>query len=161
MIHSLDFKPDNTVYINFQMLGVIADYEEKLQGLLIGLTFLRLIKFLEIPEFSGVTAKSIMDTMMHRSFIAFVTIFILVLVSFTITFHLSFGLDVLGPRDMEHSLLYLISLIFGGADPSVVESNKIFGMIIYLTFTFFTVFYSHEYVHCRDFRCVCCSFKRT
>lgn len=43
------------------LVGLLADWEQKIGALLIGALLLRSIKFLEIPEFSGVTVRSILQ----------------------------------------------------------------------------------------------------
>jgi len=98
------------------------------------MAFLRFVKFLQIPEFSGATIRSILDTIINKSFISFIVIFIFVIISFALAFHLAFGVYIFELRDLENSFVTLLGFVFGNVTTDFVSQNRIFGptlLIIY------------------------------
>lgn len=112
--------------------------------------------------------------MANKSFVAFVAIFIFVIVSFGLAFHLAFGLSVFEFRDIERSFITLVDFTFGDISANFEERHRFFGPAFFLVFTFgssfiLTVIYNFldgtnfllEYVYCCYIRCLCWCTQRT
>ena len=74
--------------------------------------------------------------MKNKSFIAFISIFLFVIIAFGLAFHLSFGLSVFGFRDFERSFLTAIEFAFGNIDSEFENQHRIMGPFFLLIFTF-------------------------
>jgi len=91
-----------------------------------------------IPEFSGVTTRAIIDTMINKSFVAFVGVFLFIIISFAVTYHLAFGNDLFDNRDIERSVLKMLRMIFGEFDYQALEdNNRVFGPLLFSAFMIF------------------------
>jgi len=63
--------------------------------------------------------------------------FLFVLLSFAITYYLAFP-DIFDMRDLGHSFIYVVSMIFGVFDfPPLENSNRFFGPVLWLFFVLF------------------------
>jgi hypothetical protein len=61
LVNGLNFKPLNFEYISYHLAASVIDNEQDITAAFITLIFLRALKFLIIPEFSGVTVRAIID----------------------------------------------------------------------------------------------------
>ena len=68
--------------------------------------------------------------------VAFISIFLFVIVAFGLAFHLAFGLAVFEYRDFEYSFLSLVSFVFGNPETEFSSQHRIMGPIYLLVFTF-------------------------
>jgi len=67
-LQMLDFSLKQTQYLPMQLISQIVVSEQSLMSPFIVLVFLRSLKFLRILNSTGVTSKSVLDTLQHKSF---------------------------------------------------------------------------------------------
>jgi len=135
----LDLQPLTSAYVPFQLLATMVAYEQYLYGLLIIIAYLRALKFLKIPPFTGPATQSILDTMQARSFLVFCAFFIFVLISYALGYQIAFGLGIQRISSLGNSFMSLIRTIFGDFDfPSMAASHPAFGPIYFVLYNMFT-----------------------
>jgi len=139
MISETDLHPPGDKFTNLQSMAFIFAYEQDLFALWLTMNWLRLLKFLRIPTFSGPLTQSIMDTLSSSTVFVFVLIIFYIVLTFALSYHIAFGLDIPDYKDYGTSLMSLFQFLFGNWDYSILfNSNKVFGPILYMIFIVFT-----------------------
>lgn len=90
----IEFTPTSENFSNFQALAFIMSYEQDLFGFFSIICWLRLLKYLRLPEFSGPVVQSVIDTITEPTVLVFFAIILYVLFSFSVGFNLAFGPEV-------------------------------------------------------------------
>jgi len=120
-------------------MAFIFAYQQDLFALWLTMNWLRLLKFLRIPPFSGPLTQSIMDTLSSSTVFVFVLIIFYIVLTFALSYHIAFGLDLPDYKDYGTSLMSLFQFLFGNWDyPTLFNSNKVFGPILFMLFIVFT-----------------------
>jgi hypothetical protein len=139
MISELNLHPNGDEFSNFQSMAFIFAYQQDLFALWLTMNWLRLLKFLRIPPFSGPLTQSIMDTLSSSTVFVFVLIIFYIVLTFALSYHIAFGLDLPDYKDYGTSLMSLFQFLFGNWDyPTLFNSNKVFGPILFMLFIVFT-----------------------
>jgi len=117
------------------------DYQQDLLSMFLLMNWLRMLKFFRIPEFTGPTVQSIMDTLQAKDVIIFETIIIYIVLTFSITFHIAFGPDVVDYSNFGLSLIAIFLAIFGSHDLGPLQtSNRLFGPLLFVILLLFLLF---------------------
>ena len=129
----------NGPYINFNTVADSFDNERILLSILVVLCYLRGLKLLRIPPFSGPVVQSVMDTLRSDKVIVFLMLFILIIFSFSLAFSLAFGAEIYGYRTIGASFLTLLRTAFGDFDfEPLAQANYLLGPILFVFFIIFT-----------------------
>jgi len=97
-----------------------------------------LLKFLKIMPITGPATQSIIGTMRNPSFIVFIGVYVFVLLSFSIAFHLGFGTFIIDLKNYGSTIMAMFRMALGDFDyDSLNDANKIFGPLFFITFMFF------------------------
>ena len=92
--NSLNLNVSPSQYLNLQTVTTAANYEHDLLSLFILMNWLRLLKFLRIPKFTGPITQSVMDTLTSTAVLVFVAIVFYIVLIFSIAYHIAFGPDI-------------------------------------------------------------------
>jgi len=93
---------------------------------------------LRIPPFTGPVTQSIMDSIKARTVLVFLTLFILIIFSYSLAFSLAFGADLYDYRTISASFVTLIRMAFGDINyDELAAANYVLGPILFITFVFF------------------------
>jgi hypothetical protein len=122
-----------------QELAVQTIIQRDLLGLFASLCWLRVLKYLRIPPYTGATVQSLMDTVRSTSVVIFVVIIIYIMLSFSWTFHVSFGASIDSYKFFPSTLLTLARMLFGDFDYEVIAaSSRAYGPLLLIAFLAFT-----------------------
>jgi len=135
------YNPAPHVYVDFQNIASILAYEQDLLSFFVMMNWLRLLKFLRIPPFTGPVVQSIMDTLQASRVIIFEFIILYTVIISSFTYHVAFGPDLNFYANYGQSFLSLFQVVFGNTDYTDLEaSNKVFGPLLFLFFMLFVIF---------------------
>jgi len=124
--------------LDTQSLGDRFVIEKAIFAIVLLLCFLRGLKLLRIPPFTGPVTQSIMDSVKARTVLVFLTLFVLIIFSYSLAFSLAFGAELYDYRNIGSSFITLIRMAFGDINYDELEqANYVLGPILFITFVFF------------------------
>jgi hypothetical protein len=135
ILSKLNTAPSSDEYVEFGTLATVESVEKDLTAFLVLMASLRAIKFLKLLPATGPVTQSILNTVKDKAFVVFVTVFIYVLFSFSLVYHISFAYDIYEVRNVGEALMELFSMMLGGFDYSKYRaSNRVFGPLFFVLF---------------------------
>jgi len=135
LIRNLELPPSTAKYVNYQSAAFSASQEQDLIAVFVFLCVLRGLKLLRLSPFTGPVIQSLLDTLKTRTVITYIGLFILVLISFSISFAIAFGNDIFEHRNTGEAFIRLLRAVFGDWDyEDLVESHRYLGPIFFVLF---------------------------
>jgi len=133
----LDLSPDSTTFINLAILARVVTAEQNLLSIFVIIAFLRSLKFLKIPPYTGPAATSILQTMQDNSFVVFILSVSLVIMAIAVAFMTALGPYNQNVSDFGTALLTTVrGAVFGDFDFGSVADSSI-GIVLFLIMKLF------------------------
>jgi len=136
--NNLEVTVNSNTYYNFQSYAFLAAELNSTLAVFMIFVYLRALKLLRIPPFTGPAVSSILDTLSEGNFLVFMFLFILVVISFAIAHSLGFGGAMGTHATIGISITTMVRAIFGDFDyPTLSATDRILGPFFFITFMVF------------------------
>jgi len=132
----IDLDPAADTYVNMYGISRYVETEIDLMALFTIMAFMRSLKLLKLPPYTGPAAVSILDTIQDKSFVVFTIVVALVTIALSVAYHTAFGMYVEGVRDFPSTLITLIRAVLSDFDETSI-GGKSYGVILFLLMKLF------------------------
>jgi len=110
---TIDWSPQDTRFIDMTYPAEIEQQLKDLMAILLALAWLQTLKFMRIFPICGPIVQAVFNTFVSPPVLTFAAVFVIIIVSFSLGFHVAFGSSVAIFRTFEYSMMTLFRVTFG------------------------------------------------